>query len=126
MDEKINTLEIVNGVGEKGLLKKSNLFKEENIIDMALLLNVGQINDLESIETKITCNNEINVKEKIDKLKEILNNYSNVRIWYSSLDSEDYNFTRQGKYSLTPKEFELPKLNEIPENKNSDPVMEIL
>ena len=63
--KKINTLEIVNGIGGYGLLKKSNLFKEENIIDMALLLNVGQINDLESIETKITCNNEINVKEKI-------------------------------------------------------------
>ena len=28
--------------------------------------------------------------------------------------------------SKTPKDFELPQLNEIPENKNSDPVMEIL
>ena len=90
--KKINTLEIVNGIGEYGLLKKSNLFKEENIIDMSLLLNVGHINNLENLENKITCNNEINVKEKIDKLKEILNNYRNVRIWYSSLDSEDYNF----------------------------------
>ena len=31
--KKINTLEIVNGIGGYGLLKKSNLFKEENIID---------------------------------------------------------------------------------------------
>ena len=59
---------------------------------MALLLNVGYINNLENLENKTTCNNEINVKEKIDKLKEKLKEHKIVRIWYSSLDSEDYNF----------------------------------
>lgn len=92
LSSKENILEIVNGMGEYGVLKKSNLFKEENIIEMALLLNVGNIKNLENLETKTTCNNEINVKEKIDKLKEKLKENKIVRIWYSSLDSEDYNF----------------------------------
>ena len=30
------------------------------------------------------------------------------------------------EFAEKPKEFELPNLNEIPEVKNSDPVMEIL
>lgn len=91
LSNKEDILEIVDGIGEYGVLKKSNLFKEENIIEMSLLLNVGYINDLENLDTKTTCNNEINVKEKIDKLKEKLKEHKIVRIWYSSLDSEDYN-----------------------------------
>lgn len=92
LSNKKDILEIVDGIGEYGVLKKSNLFKEENIIEMALLLNAGYINNLENLEKKTTCNNEINVKEKIDKLKEKLKDHKTVRIWYSSLDSEDYNF----------------------------------
>ena len=42
--------------------------------------------------TKTTCDEIINVKEKTDKLKEKLKIHNTVRIWYSSLDSEDYNF----------------------------------
>lgn len=85
-------LEITDGISEYGVLKKSNLFKEEDLIEMALLLNIGYINDLENLKTKITCDNVINVGEKIDLFKEKLNEYKTVRIWYSSLDSEDYNF----------------------------------
>ena len=90
--KKIEPLEIVNGKGEEGLLKKTNLFKEENIIEMALLLNIGPIKDLENIETRNVCNEIIPVKEKIIKLKEKLKEYDKVRIWYSSQDSEDTNF----------------------------------
>lgn len=85
-------LEIVNGMSEYGVLKRSKLFKNENIIEMALLLNVGQIKNLENLETKVTCNETINVKEKIDKLRENLKRHNTVRIWFSSIDSEDYNF----------------------------------
>lgn len=85
-------LEIVDGLTEQYVLRKIKLFESENIIDMALLLNVGHINNLENIEKKITCDETINVKEKIEKLKEKLKQHNNVRIWFSSIDSEDYNF----------------------------------
>ena len=85
-------LEIVNGMSEYGVLKRSKLFKEENIIEMALLLNVGSIKDLENTEIKTTCNALIDVKEKIETLKDKLKCNNTVRIWFSSLDSEDYSF----------------------------------
>ncbi len=85
-------LEITNGLSDQWVLTKTKLFKKEDIIEMSLLLNVGSIKDLEKIETKTTCNEIINVKEKIDKLKEKLETHDTVRIWYSSMDSEDYNF----------------------------------
>ena len=85
-------LEIVNGLTDHLVLTKTKLFKKEDIIEMSLLLNVDSIKDLEKIETKTTCNEIINVKEKIDKLKEKLKTHDTIRIWYSSMDSEDYNF----------------------------------
>lgn len=85
-------LEIVNGMSEYGVLKRSKLFKEENIIEMALLLNVGSIKDLENTEIKTTCDALIDVKEKIENLKNKLKCNNTVRIWFSSLDSEDYSF----------------------------------
>lgn len=92
MSNNEEILEIVDGIAEKGLLKKTNLFKEENIIEIALLLNIGYIKNLENLKTKTTCDNVINVEEKIELLKEKIKDYKIVRIWYSSLDSEDYNF----------------------------------
>ncbi len=85
-------LEIVNGMSEYGVLKRSKLFKKENIIEMALLLNVGSIKDLESTEIKTTCDAMIDVKGKIENLKNKLKCNNIVRIWFSSLDSEDYSF----------------------------------
>lgn len=92
MNNKGQILEIVDGMSEYGVLKKSKLFEEKNIIEMALLLNVGSIKNLEQIEFKTTCDALIDVKEKIENLKEKLKYHNTVRIWFSSLDSEDYNF----------------------------------
>lgn len=59
---------------------------------MALLLNIGSIKDLENTEIKTTCDALIDVKEKIETLKDKLKCNNTVRIWFSSLDSEDYSF----------------------------------
>lgn len=83
-------IEIVNGVASKILLEKAGLF--DYIIDMSLFLNVGKIKNLEITNVRSVCNYNVEVKEKIDLLKEKLKSFNKVRIWYSSIDSEEYCF----------------------------------
>lgn len=85
-------LEIVNGKAQKNLLEKTELFEKENIIDMSLLLNIGNIKNIEEIEIRNECNEKILTKEKIDNFKNRIKENENIRIWYSSIDSEDYCF----------------------------------
>ena len=85
-------LEVVNGYLDKKVLEKTNLFEKDNIIDMSLLLNIGNIKELEKIKTRYECNEEIRTKEKIEKFKEKIKEYNNIRIWYSKIDAEEICF----------------------------------
>lgn len=82
-------LEIVNGKSNKLFFEKNEILKNNDIIDMSFLLNIGKIKDLDLLEKRYVCNNEIMVKNKVDKFIEKIQKNTNVRIWYSSIDSED-------------------------------------
>lgn len=82
-------LEIVNGEANKFLFSNLEIFKNSEIISMSFLLNVGQINNIDNQTKRYVCNREIVLKEYIEIFIQKIDQYKNVRIWYSSIDPED-------------------------------------
>jgi len=59
-------LEIVNGLSEKSLLIRSNLFEEKSIASIEFFLNMGDISKIESLETRKVYNQKVNIKKDLD------------------------------------------------------------
>lgn len=84
-------LEIVISESEKNVLNYSNLFKKNDIVSFSLLLTYGKIKDIEQNEYKRVLDVELNPKCIFNELIEKIDNYGEIRIWYSSCDSESLN-----------------------------------
>ena len=84
-------LEIAISGTDRLVLTKSNLFNDNDIIDFSVLLTYGKIKKIETKEHKKVSLNEFSPKEEYNKLAEKIANYDEIRIWYSSGDSEDLN-----------------------------------
>ena len=84
-------LEITIGGIDRMVLVRSNLFNANDIIDFSLLLTYGKINKIESQEYKKVSLAEFSPKEQYNELVEKIADYNEIRIWYSSCDSEDLN-----------------------------------
>lgn len=84
-------LEIVISESEKNVLTYSNLFKKNDIVSFSLLLTYGKIKDIEQSEYKRVLDVELNPKCIFNELIEKINDYDEIRIWYSSCDSEGIN-----------------------------------
>lgn len=84
-------LEIVISESEKNVLNYSNLFKKNDIVSFSLLLTYGKIKDIEQSEYKRVLDVELNPKCIFNELIEKIDNYDEIRIWYSSCDSESLN-----------------------------------
>lgn len=83
-------LEIVFSDSEKLLLERSNLFNKEDILSLTFLLSIGKLDDFE-YQTKRTIGDiEVNIPSEISKLKNMVKDYKNIRIWYASNVNEDY------------------------------------
>lgn len=83
-------LEIVFSDSEKLLLERSNLFNKEDILSLTFLLSMGKLDDFE-YQTKRTIGDiEVNIPSEISKLKNMVKDYKNIRIWYASNVNEDY------------------------------------
>lgn len=93
-------LEIVNGNVEQTILLKSKLFKEDNIISFDLMLNIGDICNLEIIKNRNVCNKRINVDKKIKILLSKVKENEDIRFWYSSINSEDVCFISYALYLI--------------------------
>ncbi len=84
-------LEIVINESEKNVLNYSHLFKKNDIVSFSLLLTYGKIKDVEQNEYKKVFDIELNPKNIFNELIEKIDNYGEIRIWYSSCDSESLN-----------------------------------
>lgn len=82
-------LEIAVSGSEKNLLQETKLF-DDDIISFSLLLSYGKIKDIKSILMRNVCNYNIDVQFELKKLREKAVNKKSIRIWYSSLDNEDF------------------------------------
>ena len=81
-------LEIVVTTTEMYLLKRSNLFKEKDIIGFCVMSSYGNLNEIDNKEKRKICNQIFNVGEDFEILNHKLLNHNSVRIWYCSNDSE--------------------------------------
>ena len=77
-------LEIVMKSSEIYILKESKLFNNEDIIGFFASLSMNHINDSYS---KLS-DYKIDINEEINKLKEKVKKYKEIRIWYSTIDNE--------------------------------------
>lgn len=84
-------LEITISATDRLVLTKSNLFNDNDVIDFSILLTYGKINKIETKEHKKVSLAEFSPKEEYITLAEKIANYNEIRIWYSSCDSEDLN-----------------------------------
>ena len=84
-------LEIVISESEKNVLNYSHLFTKNDIVSFSLLLTYGKIKDVEQNEYKKVFDIELNPKNIFNELIEKIDNYGEIRIWYSSCDSESLN-----------------------------------
>lgn len=82
-------LEVVVGSYEKDLLEETSLFEKENIVDVSLLLSIGNIKNLKKMNIRNVASYSIDVKEKIEELKQKISKSSSIRIWYSNLSNEE-------------------------------------
>jgi len=84
-------LEITISGTDRMVLAKSNLFDDGDIIAFSLLFTYGKIKEIETKENKKVSLAEFSPKDEYNTLIEKINNYNEIRIWYSSCDSEDLN-----------------------------------
>jgi len=89
-------LHITVGESEERLLRKSNQFPQDDIMNFCMILSYGKLKDLENQEYREIPINirklipwKVNVKEKLKELEEKIKINKDVRIWYSKLDNED-------------------------------------
>lgn len=87
----MSVLEITISGTDRMVLVKSNLFNENDIIDFSLLLTYGKVKEIETKEYKKVSLAEFNPKKECDRLVKKLENYNEIRIWYSLGDCEDLN-----------------------------------
>jgi len=82
-------LELVVSDSEKGLLRNTKLFNDEDIISFSLLLSYGKIKNLKSTIIREGYSYTINVQDELKLLREKVSDKKDIRIWYSRLDNED-------------------------------------
>ena len=75
--------------GEKNLLQRSNLYKEDDIISFCLILSYGNIKDIINIKSKKLDEWDVNIQDKLAELNNKIKDNNSVRIWYSTKDNED-------------------------------------
>jgi hypothetical protein len=102
-------LEVVNGIVEKIILIRSKLFKKEDILSFNLMLNIGNISNLEDTTSRSVCNINIQVNKKIQLFLSEIKEKENIRFWYSSMNSEDVCFISFAIY-LINKHFSNKKI----------------
>lgn len=81
-------LEIVPFESDKGYLESSGLFNKDDIITASLLFSIGRIKGIKNEVERNVCGLNIPNLQEL-KLKEKAKSYKSIRIWYSSIDSED-------------------------------------
>ena len=84
-------LEITISGTDRMVLIKSNLFNDNDIIDFSLLLTYDKIKKIETTEHKKVSLAEFSPRDEYNTLVEKIADYDEIRIWYSSCDSEDLN-----------------------------------
>ena len=82
-------LEIVPFESDKGYLESSGLFNKDDIITASLLFSIGRIKGIKNGVERSVCGINIPSSQELKSLKEKAKNYKSIRIWYSSIDSED-------------------------------------
>ena len=82
-------LEIVPCASDKGYLESSGLFNKDDIITASLLFSIGKIKGIKNEVERSVCGINIPSSQELKSLKEKSKNYKSIRIWYSSIDSED-------------------------------------
>lgn len=82
-------LELVVSDSEKGLLRDTKLFNDEDIVSFSLLLSYGKIKDLKCAIVREICGYTIDVQDELKLLRENVSDKNDIRIWYSSSDNED-------------------------------------
>lgn len=87
----IRLLEITISGTDRMVLIKSNLFNDNDIIDFSLLLTYDKIKKIETTEHKKVSLAEFSPRDEYNTLVEKIADYDEIRIWYSSCDSEDLN-----------------------------------
>ena len=84
-------LEITISRTDRSVLARTNLFNDNDVIDFSLLFTYGKLNKIEAKEYKKVSFSEFSPKEEYNSLIDKIANYGEIRIWYSSCDSEDLN-----------------------------------
>lgn len=84
-------LEITISGTDKMVLAKSKLFDDNDIICFSLLFTYGKIKKIEAKEYKKVSLAEFSPKEEYNVLVKKIDNYDEIRVWYSSCDCEDLN-----------------------------------
>lgn len=82
-------LEIVPFESDKGYLESSGLFNKDDIITASLLFSIGKIKGIKNEVGRSVCGINIPNLQELKSLKEKAKSYKSIRIWYSSIDSED-------------------------------------
>ena len=81
-------LEIVVSTSEFCLLRRSNLFKEKDIISFCVMSSYWNLNEIDNKDKRKICNQIFDVEEDFKILNYKLLDHNSVRIWYCSNDSE--------------------------------------
>ena len=84
-------LEITISRTDRSVLARTNLFNNDDVIDFSLLFTYGKLDKIEEKEYKKVSLSEFSPKEEYISFVEKIANYEEIRIWYSSCDSEDLN-----------------------------------
>ena len=82
-------LEITVSSTDANLLKETNLFNKNDIISFCVFASYGDISNLEDLKVKKVGNYINDIEKDIKLLNSKIENYKSVRIWYSSIDSEE-------------------------------------
>ena len=82
-------LHITMDDSEKGLLKRSNLFNNDDFIAFCLILSYGDIKDIVKKKSKSLGWWNIDIQEKLTELDTKIKKSKEIRIWYSKLNSEE-------------------------------------
>lgn len=82
-------LEIVSTSSDKSYLEDTKLFNKEDIITASLLFSIGKIKGIKNEVERSVCGINIPNLQELKSLKEKSKSYKSIRIWYSSIDSED-------------------------------------
>lgn len=82
-------LEIVSTSGDKSYLEDTELFNKNDIITASLLFSIGKIKGIKNEVERSVCGINIPNLQELKSLKQRAKSYKSIRIWYSSIDSED-------------------------------------